>query len=327
MANAENAKIQYEGGQSQSPMAALSDSGDVTTFESGAALWSRRTGFEPVVRPDGLITGGTITPAASGDDNAVDISAGTAYVGGQLVTFSAATDITCTRATSTNTHLISSITVDGSGTVAAAAGTGGTSFSESRGDAGAPPLVAVTKIEIGQVRLQGTTAAAVVAGDIFQVVGVHQERYDFPIYEVDYRNGNVVFNSALQKIHTGALPKKVFASYAEPIFADVPKGSDFVPSETSHSVSSTQIYGTTLGSTSSTLNQSTFTAYLNDGISDGLVKLKNEILWFKFFPNKFQNGYILEQGKFGISRTFPAGDEIQASCTISPESAGVEVTA
>lgn len=327
MANAENAKIQYEGGQSQSPMAALNDSGDATTFESGASLWSRRTGFEPVVRPDGLITGGTVIPAAAGSDNTVDVSAGTAYVGGQSVSFSAATGLTCARAVSSNTHIIHSITVDGSGTVATTAGTGGTSFSETRGGAGGPPLIAATKIEIGQVRLQGTTAAPVTDANIFQVVGVHQERYDFPIYEVDYRNGNVVFNSALQQIHTGPAPKKVYASYAEPIFADVPKGSDFVPSETSHSVSSTQIYGTTLGSTSSTLNQSTFTAYLNDGISDGLVKLKNEILWFKFFPNKFQSGYILEQGKFGISRTFPAGDEIQASCTISPESAGVEVTA
>ena len=327
MANAENAKIQYEGGQSQSPMAALSDSGDATTFESSSALWSRRSGFEPVVRPDGLINGGSIIPAVSGSDNVVDVSAGTAYVGGQQVAFSASTDITCARATSTNTHIIYSITVDSTGTIAAAAGTGSTSFVDARGSAGGPPLIAATKIEIGQVRLIGTASKPVVAGDVFQVVGVHQERYDFPIYEVDYRTGNVVFNSALQSIHTGNIPKKVFASFAEPIFADVPKGTGFVPSETSHSVSSTQIYGTTLGSTSSTLNQSTFTAYLNDGISDGLVKLKNEILWFKFFPSKFQSGYILEQGKFGISRTFPAGDEIQASCTISPESAGVEVTA
>lgn len=327
MANAENAKIQYEGGQSQSPMAALTDSGDATTFESGAALWSQRSGFEPVIRPDGLITGGSIIPAASGADNEVDVTAGTAYVGGQLVAFAAQTGITCTRATTSNTHIIHSIIVDGTGTIAAAGGTQSTSFSESRGSAGGPALIAVTKIEIGQVRLIGTVAAPVKAGEAFQVVGVHQERYDFPIYEVDYRTGNVAFNSALQSIHTGNVPKKVFASFAEPIFADVPKGSDFVPSETSHSVSSTQIYGTTLGSTSSTLNQSTFTAYLNDGISDGLVKLKNEILWFKFFPSKFQSAYILEQGKFGISRTFPAGDEIQASCTISPESAGADVAA
>ena len=327
MANAENAKIQYEGGQNQSPLSALTDSGDATTFESGAALWSRRTGFEPVIRPDGLITGGVVTPAASGDDNVVDVSAGAAYVGGQLVAFSAATDVTCSRAVSSNTHIVHSITVDSSGTIAAAAGTGSTSFSETRAAAGGPALIAVTKIEIGQVRLAGTTAAPVTAADIKQVVGVHQERYDFPIWEVDYRNGNVVFNSALPLIHTATVPKKVFASYAEPIFADVPRGTDYVPAETSHSTSSTQIYGSTIGSTSSTLNQGSFTAFLNDGISDSLVRLKNEFLWFKFFPNKFQSNYRLDQGKLGIARTFPAGDEIQASCTISPESDGSDVAA
>lgn len=327
MANAENAKIQYEGGQSQSPLTALGDSGDATTFESGASLWSRRSGFEPVIRPDGLITGGTIVPAASGSDNMVDVSALTAYVGGVSVAASASTDLTCARATSTNTHIVHSITVDSSGTIAVSSGTGGTSFSETRGGAGGPPLIAATKIEIGQVRLQGTTAAAVVPGDVFQVVGVHQERYDFPIYEADYRNGNVVFNSALPLIHTSDSPKKVFASYAEPIFADVPKGTDYVPAETSHSTSSTQIYGTTLGSTSSTLNQGSFTAYLEDGISDSLVRLKNETLWFKFFPSRFRSAYRLDQGKLGIARTFSASDEIQASCTISPESDGSDVAA
>jgi len=47
MANAENAKIQYEGGQNQQALSALGDSGDATTFESGAALWSRWRGAEP----------------------------------------------------------------------------------------------------------------------------------------------------------------------------------------------------------------------------------------------------------------------------------------
>lgn len=326
MANAENAKIQYEGGQNQSPMDALIDSGDATTFESGAELWSRRTGFAPVVRPDGLITGAAISPASAGSNNTVDVTALTAYVSGQEVTAAAETGLTCARAV-TDTHIVHSIVVNSGGTVSAVSGTEGTSFSETRGDAGAPPLIPEGSIELGQVRLSSQTAAPVKASEIFQVVGLHQERYDSPIYEIDYRNGTVVFNAALPLIHAGGEPKGVYASYAEPLWADVPKGSDFVPSETSHSVSSTQIYGTTLGSTSSTLNQATFTAYLNDGISDGLVKLKNETLWFRFYPDRYKSGHILEQGKFGISRTFPAGNEIQASCTISPETAGQEVTA
>lgn len=326
MANAENAKIQYEGGQNQSPMDALLDSGDATTFESGAELWSRRSGFEPEIRPDGLITGGTITPASGGSNNTVDVSALTAYVSGTSVSASGQTSIECARA-SVDTHIIYSITVDDAGNVTANAGDEGTSLSETRGSAGGPPLIAEGEVEIGQVRYTSATSAAVKTSEIFQVVGRHQERYDFPIWEVDYRNGNVVFNSALDAIHTGEEPKGVFASYAEPIFADVPKGTDYVPAETSHSTSSTQIYGTTLGTTSSTLNQGSFTAYLNDGISDALVRLKNETLWFKFFPNRFASAYRLDQGKLGIARTFPAGDEIQASCTISPESDGSDVAA
>ncbi|SOB76188.1 hypothetical protein SAMN04488490_1866 [Marinobacter sp. LV10R510-11A] len=325
MANAENAKIQYEGGQNQSALAALSDSGDATTFESGAELWSRRSGFEPVIRPDGLINGGAVSPGSAGASNTVDVSALTAYVAGVAVAASAESALMCARA-STSTHIVHSITVDATGTISTTAGTEGSAFG-ARGSAGGPPLIAVGKIEVGQVRYSVKAAAPAKASDIFQVVGLHQERYDFPIYEVDYRNGNVVFNSALPIIHTGTKSKSVYASFAEPIFADVPKGTDYVPAETSHSTSSTQIYGTTLGSTSSTLNQGSFTAYLNDGISDALVRLKNETLWFKFFPNKFQSAYRLDQGKLGISRTFPAGDEIQASCTISPESDGSDVAA
>jgi hypothetical protein len=329
MANAENAKIKYEAGQNQSPMAALSDSGDATIFASGADLWSRRTGFEPDIRPDGLLTGGAIKPSVSGGDNSIDVAALTAYIGGVSVVASAAINIVCARATSANTHIIYSITADGTGTIVAASGSGGTSFSEARGAAGGPPLIAGNKTEIGQVRLSGTAAVAVLAADIKQVPNTHQERSDFPIIsKVDYRNGNVVFNSALPLIHTGNVPKKVFASYAEPEFADVPKGVDYVPAETSHSTSSTPLYdGLVLGSKSSTLNQGSFTAYLEDGISDPLVRLKNEFLWFKFFPSKFKAPYRLDQGTLGISRTFPAGDEIQASCTISPESDGSDVIA
>ena len=101
--------------------------------------------------------------------------------------------------------------------------------------------------------------------------------------------------------------------------------SDFVPPETSHSVSSTQIYGTTLGSTSSTLGQGSFTAYLSNGIGDGLVGLKNQTLWFRFYPDRYASSYMLTQGKLGIARTFPAGDNIQAACTISATAAATEV--
>ena len=106
--------------------------------------------------------------------------------------------------------------------------------------------------------------------------------------------------------------------------SDVALASDFTPPETTHSVNSTPIYGTTLGSSSSTLGQGAFTAYLKDGVTDALVALKNQILWFKFFPDRYASPYILTQGKLGISRTFPAGDAIQAACTISASEAAAE---
>jgi len=244
-----------------------------------------------------------------------------------VVTSVAAGTGTITRPASDKAK-VCSITINSSGAIAVVAGTdgSGTTFSETRAAAGGPPLIPVDSIEIAQVRVTTSAAGAVAASQIYQVVGSHCERADFPLWTVNYDEGSVTFLDALPEIHTGTVPKKVYASYAEPIFADVALASDFVPPETSHSVTSTQVYGTTLGATSSTLGQGTFTAYLENGVSDALVSLKNQNLWFKFFPDRYATPYLLCQGKLGISRTFPAGDTIQAACTINAASAAVEVS-
>jgi len=209
--------------------------------------------------------------------------------------------------------------------IAVVAGTDSTSFSETRGAAGGPPLIPTDSVEIAQVRLTSNSAAVVDATEIFDTVGTHTERADYPLFDINYNGGSVTFYSANPEIHTGPVPKAVYASYATPIFADVSLASDFVPPETTHAVASQQVYGSTIGSTSSTLAQGSFTAYLNNGVSDGLVGLKNQNLWFKFFPDRYQSSYIVTQGKLGIARTFPAGDSLQAACTISAESSAAEV--
>jgi hypothetical protein len=169
------------------------------------------------------------------------------------------------------------------------------------------------------------SAALVTAAEIFTVVGTHTERADYPLFDINYSAGSVTFLAALPEIHTGPVPKRVYASFAAPIFSDVQLASDFVPPETTHSLTSVQVYGSTLGSTASTLNQGSFTAYLQDGVADGLVQLKNQDLWFKFFPDRYKSPYLLTQGKLGVSRTFPAGDSIQAACTISATERATEV--
>lgn len=326
MPSAENAKLQYEAGQNAYAMSALTTDAGATIYESAATLFSKKSGYAPDVRPNGLITGGAVVPSVVVANNNVDVAALSCYLAGVKTAVAAAVDQTCARA-ATNVSKINSITVNSSGAIAIVAGTDGSTsaLSETRAAAGGPPLIPVGSIEIAQVRYTGNTAAAVAAAEIFSVVGLHQERYDYPIFEINYADANVEFASALPLIHTGAVPKKVYASYADPIFADIQLASDFVPAETTNSVSSKQVYGATLGSSSSSLGQGKFTAFLNDGIGDALVSLKDQILWFKFFPDRYKTPYMLTQGKLGIARTFPAGDSIQAACTISADSASIEV--
>lgn len=323
MATAENAKLQYEAGQTATAMSALTDSGDRTVFTSAASLWSQRSGYTPVVRPNGILTGLAVSTHAS--NNTVTVAAGTLNLNGVVTSVSAGTG-TITRPAS-GVSKVCSVTINSSGAIAVVAGTDGatTAFSETRAAAGGPPLIPVDSVELAQVRVTTSAAAVVAAAEIFSVVGTHRERADYPIYTIDYSAGTVTFVDALPASHTGPVAKKVYASYAAPVFSDVPLASDFVPPETSHSVTSTQVYGTTLGSSQSTLNQGSFTAYLSDGVSDPMIGLKNETLWFRFYPDRYQSPYMLAQGKLGISRTFPAGDTIQAACTISATQAGTEV--
>ncbi len=320
---ASNAILYFEAGQSYVPMAAMDDSGDHAKFESGDELWSGYEGKEPVVRPNGMVSGGVITPAASGDDDKVDVSAGTAYVSGALVTIPAATDLALTRATPTDTHIVNSIVVT-AGAYAVVAGAGHPALSEPRAADGGPPLIPVDSVEVGQVRLNASASAAVDADEIFQVVGTHTERYDYPVWDEDWANGEITFAATLPLIHTGGVAKKVFAAYYTPIFSEVPNAADFVPAETSHSVSSTQIYGGTVGESSSSLGQGSFTARLKTGINDTLISHKNKTLWFKFLPDRYRSEFILTQGTLGIARQFPAGSAILANCTISASSMSID---
>lgn len=338
MPTAENAQVLYEAGQDLVAMVALTDDGDHKNFNSADELMSNRSGYEPDVKPNGLATGGAVTPADSGSNDVVDVAALTCYLAGVNTPVSASADEAITRATPADTHIINSITVTAAGAIAVIAGTDSTAFSETRGAAGGPPWIPTGSVEIAQVRLASSTAAAITADEIKQVINTHQERYDYPTWSQErVRVANQVigvagvdFATAMPLIHSDdagstTATKKVYAKYYTPSFAAVPEAEGFVPPESTHSTSSTQIYGKTKGSISSSLGQGSFTAHLQDGISDGLLTLKNETLWFKFKQDKLKAPYILCQGKLGISRSFPAGDSITASCSVSAEEAAVEV--
>lgn len=329
--SAENAKLMYEAGQDFADYTALADDGDNKTFTSSADLWSGRSGYEPVIRPNGLITGGAVTPGTS--DDTVDIAALTCYLAGALTSVSASAGESVARPT-TDVAKIDSITVTSAGAIAVVAGTeagSGTTFSSERGAEGGPPWIPTDSIEIAQVRMTSSTAAAITEDEIKQIVGTHCERFDYPVWEVSNVNARVDFVSAMSEIHSDdsgstSSTKGVYAAYYEPQFTEQPYASDFTPPENSHSVNSTQVYGATIASTSASLGQGSFTALLKDGVTDNLIGLKDETLWFKFFPDRNKTPYLLCQGKLGISRSYPAGDNINASCTISATETGKEVS-
>jgi len=338
MPTAENARLQYEAGQSKVAMAALTDNGDHLYFKSGDNFWSKKSGYEPNVKPDGLATGGAVIPAASGTKEAVDVSGLTCYLAGVKTTVPADTDVVCTRPSGgspANTHIINSITVTALGAIAVVAGTPSTSFSPTRNAAGGPPLIDVGAIEIAQVKFNAAATAIVDADEIFQVPGDSQERYDYPTWQENrsyVESGSagyagVTFDAALPLDHTGPAAKPVYAEYYEPSFANVPKATDFIPPEESHSVTSTQIYGGTVGASSKSLGQGSFTAMLETGVYESFEQLKGQNLWFKFYPDRTKAPYLACQGILGVTRSFPAGDNIKASCTISAENVADDVVA
>ncbi|MEM1191559.1 MAG: hypothetical protein AAGI72_23710 [Pseudomonadota bacterium] len=323
--------LEYESGQTSQAFEKMSDSGDATTFEASFDPISRAT--NPVVAPYGLVSGGKVTPTAT--NNQVAVAALTVQAPGMsgadadgIVAVNSG-NLTITRATASDTHSITSITVDNSGALAAVAGTDGTSFSETRGADGGPPFIPVDSIEIAQVRTTLSAAAVVLAEEIFDSPGTHTETVLTPVVSsINYALGTVTFAGALPAIHTGGFPKQVWIKGATPIFATVNKAADWVPAENTFSVSSTDTYDGPVGSSSTSLGQASFSMILEDGISDPILLQKGNNIWFRYRADRDQTAIRqLTQGIFGVSRTNPAGGGSKvASCTITAESATVDLT-
>ena len=159
--------------------------------------------------------------------------------------------------------------------------------------------------------------------------GLHVERSDYPVYSLNYATGQVTFAAALQAIHTGAIAKKVYIKGATPLFAAIPQTSDWVPAESTYSITSTDTYDGPVGSSSASLGQASFTAILKDGITDAFLAQRGKSIWIEFRPDRDKTlPKQLTQGMLGVSRTFPAGGgNFTASCTVTPNVQTVDVSA
>jgi len=350
MPTAQNALIKYEASQSlidfTALTAAVDEDGAYVIYPFDDSIVSKRSGYEPVIRPDGIASGvNIIKPAVSATDDYVDTIEFTAFFAGTLVTVSADTDLSCTRGVDSSTaYIINSVVCNSSGVLSVVTGTGSTAFSATRGAAGGPPSIPVGSVEVGQIRFTSETSAAVVAADIAQSVEAGQsERYDYPTWKepintTGYGNQAKItsketsyleFVKELPVIH-GATPtaaatdrKAVYAKYYVPDFVSIDKCTDFVPSQSSFSISSTQIYQMALGSSTESLGAASLTAYFEDGITDALAKLEGEVITFLFWPDENKSAYMVTQGILGLNRSYPAADQITAACTIASEQKSV----
>ena len=335
MPTAKNSKILIETGQTLNAFAVMADAGDHQVFTiSGGDIWSGKAGFTPDVRPNGITSGRNLLSPGTTVDT-VRVAALTAYALG-VENSPSATSVTATRATTAAYYKTISVTMLSDGSIDKVAGTEGVAQSETRNAAGGPPYIPINDVELGQIRVSGSTGAVVVAAELFQVIGQHAEAYDSPTWDENnvgdgeaadtaaQKNAHIKMLSAAPLSHTGGVAKKVFIKYYAPIFQEVSKALDFTPAESSHTVASQEYYRGAIASVSESVGQGGFTALMNDGLTDSLVGEKNKVITVKQFPDENKNPFSLTQGKLGISRTFPVANQIQAECTISAERSTAE---
>lgn len=331
MPTAKNAKIEFETSQVLNAFAIMTDSGDHKVFTvSGGTLWSGKSGKTPDVRPNGIVSGRNLLSAGVTND-VVRVAAFTAFC--QATEHSVnATSATALRATSADYYKVNSITMASDGSVVVVAGTEGVASSEVRNAAGGPPYIPVDSVELGQVRVSGATAPALlVAAEMFQDVPTHTERWDTPsLNEFNIGMGeaaeqsaekyaHIKFVSVLALSHTGGVAKRSYVKYYEPTLTEVERALDFVPADESHAVGSEEYYRGSIASVTSTIGQGTFRALLNDGLTDTLIANKNQVLTVRFYQDENKSPYALTQGKIGITRQNPYGAQVAADITISSE--------
>ena len=338
MATSQKSKIAVELGRTLVDFAVMADSGDHQIFTASDNLWSGKSGYEPDVRPNGIVSGQKLLSSHASNDT-VTIAAFTAYSKGTLHEV-AATSLALTRP-STDDYKICSVTMDEDGNIAQVEGTEGTGFSTTRGSAGGPPLIPVDSVELGQVRFSSQTAAVIASDEIYQDIGNHAEYSDYPLPETfnignginaissAEKNSHIKFNEVLPLNHDGSVPKRTYIKYYVPVFTVMPRVSDFKPAALGISKSSVSIYegsgvsGAIGSMKADSVGDVSFTVYTNDNITDGILREEGENITVKFWQDANKAPYILSQGMLGVDTDFPTNSPNTLSATVYCEKPSV----
>lgn len=290
-------------------------------FESVADYWSEAT-INPVeIKPDGILTGLTISPGAANDQ--VSITAGTVQLAGATASVSADSVFDITRGT-TNGYKICAVTINSSGVLTEVEGTESTAFDTTRGAAGGPPYIPVGSVLVGYVYLTSTTAALITSDEIRQL-GSNRETATSPTYTYDITTGSVTFDSIVNPIHTGDVPKSVYASYA-PVtvpssftllqYTDSYKGPEDVYSSDITKFHNNQ----KLANVTNDLSDCTFnlTFERDYGIGSFIEAARGDKRWLYVKPDQYRSSYILvPAGVVSIEKDEITAEESTVSSTIS----------
>lgn len=205
------------GGGELVPWTALADSGSHREFAAATGKYPWKSSPAPLVRINGVRSGLEVTIDNAAANDTVDVTAGKVYLAGQPTDVGAGSVASLDRPATPGNVVINCITVTSAGALALVSGTEGAPGG-ARGAAGGPPFIPTGSILLAEIALVGTAAAAILASEIDNTV---QERADVPGYRIDYFNGKVSTQLALEAIHTGSIPRAVYAQWRVAVFSEV----------------------------------------------------------------------------------------------------------
>jgi hypothetical protein len=298
---------------------------------SGVRYWSAARDMHPVVMPNGIVSGGTVTPGTANDT--VSVSAAELWLNGITTNVSASAAEAVTRGT-LNGFIVNAVTVNSAGAIVIIAGTEGTASSITIGAAGGPPYIPVDSVLVALVYFTDTSSALVLASEIKQATGQHMEMAAYPTWNIAYSGGAVEFTALLPLIHTGDAPKRVYASYAS---VEVPGSftkllytNNFKIPEKTFTGTTTDFYNDLkIVDISSVLENSTFDITFKEdaGIKKMIDYANGDKRWLIMYPDEYKTAHFLCPPAV-LSRTRDAitasASSVKATITMMSEEPAIE---
>lgn len=273
----------------------------------------------PVMKCDGVVSGGVVTPGTAVDD--VDISAVVCWIDGVSVSVAAASAEDVPKGATDAYYIIHAVTVTAAGAIAIVNGTEGASLSGNYGDAGGKPYTPATSILLGYVTRYDDESAVVTLAEISQVPNQSREVSVIPYPVYDVQAGTITFEEALMANHTGDITKSVVADVYSPTSFTTLTGiaSISLPGETPASNTVQTPDGTSVAQDPNTLENGALVVLTDGSHNDLPALIDNTTAVVRFWPNSNKTDYYeFFAGISGRLETPVSGGQMQYNFVLIP---------